>query len=81
MEAGWSQATLTALQDRISNDWQSGALMKDGFDVRMVGQPVVADVQVVEVTVHGLTPAIADELRRRYGDPLVIVEGEGAHPA
>jgi hypothetical protein len=81
VEAGWSLATLDALHDRIAGDWRSGVLMKDGIDVRMVGQPIHDDVQVIEVTVHGLTPAIADELRRRYGDPVVVVEGEGAQPA
>jgi hypothetical protein len=81
VEAGWSSATLTALQDRITADWQSGALKQAGIDVRMTGQTVHDDVMVVEVTVHGLTPAIAGELRRRYGDPVLMVEGEGAMPA
>jgi hypothetical protein len=81
VEAGWSKATLDALQDRISADWQSGALEREGIDVRMTGQSVHDDVMVVEVTVHGLTPAIADALRSRYGDPVIPVEGEGARPA
>lgn len=81
VEAGWSKATLNALQDRITADWQSGALEREGIDVRMTGQSVHDDVMVVEVTVHDLTPAITDELRRRYGDPVVPVEGEGARPA
>ena len=81
VEAGWPKATLNALQDRITADWQSGALERDGIDVRMTGRSVHDDVMVVEVTVHDLTPAITDELRRRYGDPVVPVEGEGARPA
>ena len=81
VEAGWSKATLGALQDRITADWQSGALKRDGIDVRMTGQTVKDDVMVVEVTVHGLTPAIVGELRRRYGDPVMPVEGDGARPA
>lgn len=80
VEAGWSKATLDAIQDRIDADWQSGALKGDGIDVRMTGQTVRDDVFVLEVTVHGLTPAISDELRRRYGEFLVPVEGEGAMP-
>lgn len=80
VEAGWSKATLNALQDRITADWQSGVLERDGIDVRMTGQSVHDDVMVVEVAVHGLTPAITDELRRRYGDPVAPVEGEGAQP-
>jgi hypothetical protein len=79
--AGWSKSALDAIQDRINSDWQSGALARDGIDVRMTGQTVEDDVFVVQVTVHGLTPAMADELHRRYGDPIVPVEGEGARPA
>jgi len=47
----------------------------------MTGQAVHGDIMVVEVTVHGLTPAITEELRRRYGDPVMPIEGEGAQPA
>jgi hypothetical protein len=81
VEAGWSKATLGALQDRITADWQSGVLQREGIDVRMTGQTVKDDVLVVEVAVHGLTPVIAAELRRRYGDPVMPVEGDGAMPA
>jgi hypothetical protein len=81
VEAGWPKAALNALQDRIDADWQSGALKRDGIDVRGTGRTVQDDVMVLEVTVHGLTPVIADELRRRYGDPVMPVEGDGSKPA
>jgi hypothetical protein len=76
-----SKAAFDALQNRINDDWQSGRLKVDGIDVRMTAQTVRNDVFVIQVTVHALTPVTADELRSRYGDTVVLVEGEGPTPA
>jgi hypothetical protein len=81
VEAGWSKATYDALRSRIDADWQSGALAAAGITVTHTGQAVKDDTWVIEIGVKGLTPAIDAELRRRYGDPVLPVEGDFVQPA
>lgn len=71
VQAGWPEATLDALQQRIVDDWKAGAL--DGLAITGVGRPVIDDVSVVAVYVRQASASEEALLLERYGDPVVVV--------